>query len=296
MPKIAVLDYRLHPDAQEVIQTLASNKVTFYTDRCPEDQRIARTGDADIVLVTPWEKVDAQYLDACPSIQYIGLCGTSTANIDLEELTKRKITFSNIVSGDKESVAEFFLYQLVGLARGTGEHQWKQGEEHELVGVTLGIVGLGKVGQAIAHLALAFKMHVIYYSPNRKKDWEDKGVKYMPKDELIKSSAIVALCSTTNVKVMGATEFGLLGPGSILIQACAGSPFEKEAFLNWIAIAGNFAIFDMSAGEHNYQAYKNIPRVIFSRQVAGDTYESNARRGQRAIKNLQQFLKTPGTG
>lgn len=128
MSEIAVLDYRLLPKAQEQIQTLATNKIAFPKDRCPEDERISRTGTADIVLVTPWEKIDSAYLDACPNLKYIGLCGTSTANIDLNELRKRGIAFSNIVSGDKESVAEFFFTQLVTLARGTGEHQWKPGE------------------------------------------------------------------------------------------------------------------------------------------------------------------------
>jgi phosphoglycerate dehydrogenase-like enzyme len=123
MNKIAVFDYRLHPDVQAQIQSLASNKVEFPAKRCPEEEWISRTGDADIALVTTWDKIDPAYLDACPKLRYIGLCGTSTANIDLEELAKRRIAFSNIVSKDKESVAEYFFMQLVSLARGEGEYQ-----------------------------------------------------------------------------------------------------------------------------------------------------------------------------
>jgi phosphoglycerate dehydrogenase-like enzyme len=291
MSEIAVLDYRLLPEAQEQIQALAANEVIFPQDRCPEDEHISRTGTADIALVTPWEKIDATYLDACPNLKYIGLCGTSTANINLDELEKRGIAFSNIVSGDKESVAEFFFMQLVALTRGIGEHQWKPGEQHELVGRRIGIIGLGAVGKAMAHMALAYKMDVVYNSPHRKSDWEEKGVAYLDKDELLESSEIVVLCSPTNVEVLGEHEFQIMKLGSILIQACGGSPFDKPAFYDWITKEGNFALFDMSANEQNYQAYKGLPRVIFSRSVAGDTYESNERRGKRAVENLKNYLK-----
>jgi hypothetical protein len=241
--------------------------------------------------VGPWDKIDRAYLEECPSIKYIGLCGTSTANIDLDELAKRGISFSNIISGDKESVAEFFFMQLVGLARGIGKYQWKA-EEHQLRGKHIGIIGLGAVGQAIAHLALSYKMNTAYYSPHRKQEWEDKGLEYLEMNGLVKSSEIIMICSPTNVEVLSETEFKATKPGSILVQASAGSPFDTLAFMEWISHESNYALFDMSAGEKNYLQFNTLPRVIFSRAFAGDTYESNQRRGQRAVENLKSFLKT----
>jgi phosphoglycerate dehydrogenase-like enzyme len=300
--KIAVLDYRIPPEVQQQIQALASNTVSFPSDRCPEDERIKRTGDADIVLVTPWERVDKAFLDACPALAYIGLCGTSTANVDLGELARRGIAFTNMKSGSenkntkaaggKEAVAEFFFMELVRLARGIGKYQWKKGESHQLKGRSLGIIGLGEVGKGIAHMALAYKMNTAYYSPHRKQEWEDRGVEYRSKAELLRSSEIIVLCSSTNIEVLGKTEFNLLLPGSIVVQACGGSPFDKPAFYEWVAREGNFAIFDMSANEHNYQLYRNKPRIIFSTHVAGDTYESNLARGRRSLQNLKDFLNS----
>ncbi|HSX34384.1 MAG TPA: NAD(P)-dependent oxidoreductase [Candidatus Saccharimonadales bacterium] len=292
MLKIAVLDYRLLPDVKEQLQALASNTITFPDERCPEQERIARTGDATIALVTPWDKIDTAYLHACPQLKYVGLCGTSTANIDLAELEKRGIGFSNIVSKDKESVAEYIFMELVSLLRGAGEYQWKPGEEHELVGRRMGIIGLGEVGKAIAHMALAYKMQVAYVSPHRRQEWEDRGVAYMEMPELIAASEIIAVCSPTNVQVLGEEEFDTMQPGTILVQGSSGTPFPEPAFAKWVARDGNFALFDMSAGEQNYQLRKNMPRVIFPRAVAGDTYESNQRRGQRALENLRTFLQS----
>lgn len=290
MPKIAVLDYRLLPDAKAQVQSLADNKVVFPKERCPEGEVVARTGDADIALVTPWEKIDRTYLDACPKLKYIGLCGTSTANIDLGEMEKRGIAFSNIVSHNKAAVAEYFFMHLVSLARGAGKYQWKTGEEHELAGKRIGIIGLGAVGQAVAHKALAYKMKVAYCSPHRRQEWEDQGLEYLDKGRLVALNEIVVICSPTNVEVLGEPEFKTIKPGSILVQASAGSPFDKPSFTDWIAQDGNYAIFDMSAGVQNYQLHKDLPRVIFSKAVAGDTYESNQRRGKRAVENLKAFL------
>lgn len=299
--KVAVLDYRITEDIQQRIQSLANNTVTFPAERCPENERITRTGDADIVLITPWEKVDKEYLDACPNLKYVCLCGTSTANVDLEQLTRRDIAFTNVeaseiddnatAAGGKEAVAEFFFMQLVRLARGVGEYQWKPGEAHQLKDRSLGIVGLGNVGQGIAHMALAYKMKVSYFSPHRKSDWEQRGVKYKDKEKLLQTSEIIFLCSPTNVEVLGKEEFSLIRTGLILVQACGGSPFDKQSFYEWIAKQDNFAVFDMSAGESNHQLYKDIPRVIFSTNVAGDTYESNLARGKQVLQNLEDFIK-----
>ena len=291
MNKIAVLDYRLHPEINEQIQALASNKIDFPTERLPEKEWSARIGDADIALITVWGKVDKILLDTCPNLKYVGLCGTSTANIDLDELAQRGIAFSNIISGDKESVAEFFFMQLVALVRGVGQYQWIPGEEHELVGRSIGIIGLGQVGIAMANMALAYKMKVNYFSPHRKPEWENKGLVYMDKNQMISSSEIIAICSSTNEQILDESTFKLMQPGSILIQTSSGSPFSQIDFKEWVSKGDSFAMFDMAAGAANYEAYHDLPNVIFSTKVAGDTYESDERRGVKALENLSKFIE-----
>lgn len=288
--KIAIFDNRLLPEAQQQIQALTAEPITFPIERnYNEAELIERTGDADIVLISPWHKITASYLDACPSVKYVCLCGTSTANIDLDELEKRHIAFSNVVSHGKEAVAEFVFMQLVMLARGIGEYQWKP-EQHQLAGRSIGIIGLGGVGQAVAHMALAYKMQVGYTGPHHKPEWEERGVAYCTSDDLVSTSDIIVICSPTNVQVMGEKEFNLLKPGSIVVQSSGGTPFDKPAFFRWIAQDGNYAIFDMSAGAENYQAYKDLPRVIFSDKTGGDVYESDQRRGNMVLENLRAYL------
>jgi phosphoglycerate dehydrogenase-like enzyme len=207
----------------------------------------------------------------------------------LDELKARGIAFRNIVSHDTEAVAEFYFMQLVALARGLGKYQWKP-EQRELKDKHIGIIGLGSVGQAIAHLALAYKMRTSYFSPHRKQSWEDLGVAYLELPELLRKNEIVVVCSPTNVVVLNEAEFKAMLPGSIFVQASGGTPFDKQAFFEWIQRDDTFAIFEMSAGEKNYQDYKDLPGVIFPKTVAGDTYEANERRGMRIVENLQDYL------
>lgn len=289
--KLAVFDNRLLPQSRQQIQSLTTEPILFPDEKCPsEAELIKRTGDADIVLVGPWDKVTKSYLDACPSIKYVCLCGTSTTNIDLEELQKRGIPFNNVMHYGDEPMAEFTFMQLTMLLRGIGNLQWKQNVQHELMGKNIGIIGLGPLGQAIAHLALAYKMNVSYFSPHRKPKWEERGVRYAEMPALLAENEIIIACGPTNVQTLGKAEFDRIGPGGIVVQASAGNVLDRQAFLEWIAQDGNFAIFDKAAGEDNYNAYKDLPRVMFAPVVAGDTHETLARLGGKVYENVKNYM------
>ncbi len=272
--KIAVFADNLSPESRARIQALADEPIDFPDKRCQDEQElIKRTGDADVVLLSPWDKVTASYLDACPSVRYVCICGTSMANVDLGELKKRGIAFTNIVDYGDESAAEFVFLQLARLLHGVGPYQWKL-ERHELMGKSVGIIGLGALGKSIAHLALAYRMNVSYFSLHRKPEWEDRGLQYMELSTLLRKNEIIIVSSPTDVQVLAEKEFGLMKPGKILVQASAGHVLDRRAFLDWIAQEGNYAIFDKSAGEDNYRAYKDLSRVVLADVVAGYTHET----------------------
>jgi phosphoglycerate dehydrogenase-like enzyme len=288
--KLAVFDTRLLPEAKVQIQALTTEPIDFPESRCLNEQElIRRTGNADIVLISPSDKLTASYLDACPSIKYVCICGTSTANVDLDGLTERGIAYNNVRDYGDESAAEFIFMQLTRLMRGVGDYQWKP-EQRELMGKSVGVIGLGALGKAIAHLALSYKMNTSYYSLHRKLEWEDKGLRYDELPKLLQSNEIIIVSSSTNVRVLGEREFGLMVPGSVLVQASAGNVLDKSAFLDWIAEDGNYAIFDMSAGESNYRAYKDSERVIFADVFAGYTQEALGRLGQKVVSNVRNYL------
>jgi len=293
MMKIAVLDnIRVLPEVQEAIRGLASNDVVFPEGAPASAQElIARTGEAEGVLINTGTKIDNNYLEACPSVKYVGLCGTSTANVDLEALKARGIAFTNVTDYGDEPTAEYIFLQLESLARGVGKYQWSD-QPHELMGKAIGIIGLGALGKAIANLALAYKMDAHYFSTHRKPEWEEHGLRYAELPDLLSACEIVVLSTPTNLKVLGGAEFALLKPNSILVQASIGTPFDREAFLKWIATEDNYAIFDQGVGEESFRIYKILPRVILSATSSGNTYETRQRLGAKVIENLKTFVAT----
>lgn len=292
--RLAVLNnIHLLDKAKEHLQVLSSLPLEFPDDfETVEATLIARTGRAKAVLVSPGAKLTAHYFNTCPQVEYVGICGTSTANVDRTALKAHGATYTNVVNYGDEPTAEFIYMQLLELLRGTGKYQWQK-MPCELMGKHIGIIGLGALGQAIMHLALAFKMECSYYSPRRKPDWEKRGAQYYELPKLLSSNEIIVSSGPTNTSVLGPSEFSLLTPGSILVQASMGNVFDRQAFLSWIAHEGNFALFDYAAGEENYQAYKDLPRVIFPKIIAGHTQETKERLGKKVIENLMSFYARP---
>jgi phosphoglycerate dehydrogenase-like enzyme len=292
MSSIAILDnINVLTEIQVCIQSLADSALTFPEDAAPSlADLIVRTGDASAVLVSTATELPRAYFDACPSVKYVGLCGTSTARIDLDTLKERNIAFSNVTDYGDEPTAEYIFWQLESLARGLMKYQWRE-FSHELMGKGIGIVGLGALGKSIAHLALAYHMDARYFSTNRKADWEEKGLKYAELDELLSASQITVISTPTNVRILDKASFKKLQPGSILVQASLGTPFDRDAFLEWIAQDGNFAVFDQGVGKENAAIYQTLPRVVLSETTSAFTYETRQRLGAKVIENLKVFLK-----
>ncbi|MBL8122429.1 hypothetical protein JNM87_06825 [Candidatus Saccharibacteria bacterium] len=289
--KIAVLDKRLPIEAQKQIQALTTIPLRVSEQPSQSEQElIEQTGDANIVLVRPGDKITASYLDTCPSIKYVCLCGTSMANIDQEALKQRGIPFDNVVDYGDEPTAEFIFMQLTRLLRGVGPYQWRP-EQHELMGRRIGIIGLGSLGKSIASLALAYHMQATYYSVHRKPDWESKGLAYKEKQDLLSTSEIIVIGSPSNVKVLGPAEFAAIKDGSIIVQASVGDVMDRTAFLAWIKCDGNFLVFDKVAGTDNISAYKDLPRVLYADTISGDTHETLQRLGQKVVANVKKYLE-----
>lgn len=291
MKNIAILDnINLLPEAAEQLRRLADKELEIPKEmETTEQQLVDRTSNAEIILVSPYAKITESYLNACPSVKYICLCGTATGNIDLEAVKKRSILLTNIKDYGDEPAAEYMFMLLLMLARGEGKYQWKE-MPTELMGKSIGIIGLGALGKAVANLASGFKMQIYYYSLHKKDDFEAKGVKYLNIDQLLKTCDVIAVTTPTNVKVLGKDEFGITKPNCVLMYLSSGEALDKNVFADWISKNNNFAIFNLSAGENYYKAFKDLPNVIFPRVVAGHTRETKERLGSKVIENLKNHL------
>ncbi|HMH70390.1 MAG TPA: NAD(P)-dependent oxidoreductase [Candidatus Saccharimonadales bacterium] len=285
---VALSNLHLFSAAEEALQALSKSHINFPHDTVATNTTalIERTGQAEIILVRPGLTLSAAYFDACPSVKYIGVCGTSIDNIDLKAVNKQGITLINIKDYGDEPTAEFKFMQLISLLRGVYGYEWAN-EPHELHNKSIGIIGFGALGRAIAHVGLAYTPHVAYFSRTMKQESE---VSYKDKVTLLSQSDILFITSPTDVIVINEQEFELIPDGTILVQASAGTCFDAAAFKKWTAHNGNYAIFDYAAGNENYKKYHDLPRVIFPKIIAGHSHETRERLGNKVVQELKAYL------
>jgi glycerate dehydrogenase len=175
-------------------------------DRTSPEQIRERTADANIVL-TNKTVLTADDIAAMDKVEYIGVLATGVNVVDLEYTKQNGITVTNVpgYSGSSSSQAVFAL--ILELTNRVGHHsqtvtdgKWSESKDFcywdyplvELEGITLGIVGYGGIGKAVAKIALAFGMNILIYNRSVPPDLPD-GIAYSDLDNLIKSSDIISL-------------------------------------------------------------------------------------------------------
>jgi glycerate dehydrogenase len=209
--KIVVLDgYNENPGDLSWEPVSRHGDFTVY-DRTPEAEIAARVGDAEIVLVNK-ARIMKETMDACPSLRYIGVLATGYNVVDVEAAKARGVVVTNIPDYSTASVAQHCFALLLELCHHAGHHaetvrrgRWQNGIEWcywdfplvELAGKTLGVVGFGRIGRAVACIARAFGMDVIARGRVEKKS--DADVRFVSLDELFALSDVITLhCPLTD--------------------------------------------------------------------------------------------------
>ncbi len=180
-------------------------EVTVY-DRTPAEKVVERIGDAEAVITnkTPLTK---EVFEACPQIQYVGMLATGYNVVDVEAAAKRGIPVCNIPTYGTAAVAQMTLALLLEACQHVGAHsdavkagEWTKSADWcfwkypliELAGKTMGIIGFGRIGQAVGILAKAFGMRVLAYDGFPTQEGR-KIADYVKLDELFAASDVISL-------------------------------------------------------------------------------------------------------
>jgi D-3-phosphoglycerate dehydrogenase len=208
------------PLAREGVDRLRPHHDVDERPGLARDELCAIVGEYDGLLVRSQVKVDAELIAAAPRLTVVGRAGVGVDNVDLDAATRAGITVVNAPTGNTIAAAEHTLALLFGLARRTAaadasvrRGEWKRSQFTgvELRGKTLGIIGLGKIGQAIAHRARALEMTVLASDPYVTPEQATlHGVELADLDTLLARSDAV----TVHVPMTRATR-GLIGPEAL---------------------------------------------------------------------------------
>jgi lactate dehydrogenase-like 2-hydroxyacid dehydrogenase len=294
--KITIIDNcgLTSPEIDEISMLSHEPISIFYDFPETETQIIERIGDSDCILVSWQTRISADILIKAISLKFIGMCCSlydeNSANVDIATARALGIEVKGVKDYGDEGTIEFIFAQLIFLFKGLGKHKWKS-EATELSNKSIGIIGLGTLGQMVAKTASHFGMNVFYYNRSRKIEFEKQGVHYLPLTELMATCDVVTTHLPRNTILLTDHVFGIKKNNSVLINTSLGLTFEKDAFLKWISNdKTSFAILDADGVGNFGSEFSKYENIITTEQFAGFTLEAKKRLSKKVLTNLRNFL------
>ncbi|MCW2293890.1 glycerate dehydrogenase [Pseudomonas sp. BIGb0408] len=277
-------------------------------ERSTSEQVIERLQGARVAIVNK-AVIDASVLGACPDLQLVLVSATGTNNVDLDAARSRGVAVCNCQGYGTPSVAQHTLTLLLALATSLAEYQrdiragrWQQSPmfcllDHpivELEGKTLGMLGHGELGGAVARLAEAFGMRVLYGQLPGRPPRADR----LPLDELLPQvDALTLHCPLTEQtrNLITARELGLLKPGAFVINTARGGLIDEQALADALRAgklggAATDVLTQEPPRDGNPLLAADIPRLIVTPHSAWGSREARQRIVGQLAENAAGFL------
>ena len=285
----------------------ARHKVIGHSHDRPmdRDDLLAAVADKDGILCMITDTVDAQLLDRAPRLKMIANFGVGYNNIDVKEATARGIMVSNTPGVLTDATADLTMALILAVGRRVVEadRHTRDGKfrfwapfyflGHEISGKTLGIVGLGRIGQAVARRAAGFNMQVIYHNRRPMSPEKDTilGVRYAELDILLKEADFISLhmpLTPETRHLIGPRELALMRSDAYLINTARGPVVDEAALVEALQqdrLAG--AGLDVYENEPDLAAgLRELPNVVLLPHVGSATLETRRRMANLAVDNL----------
>ena len=309
--KIVVLDgFGLNPGDLSWARLEGLGDVTIY-DRTMKDEIVARCLDAEIVL-TNKTKLSKIHFDQLPKLKYIGVLATGYNIVDVEAAALKGITVTNVPAYGTKAVAQFVFAHLLEICHHISDHaqsvregQWHRAEDFcywnkpliELDGLTMGIIGTGRIGVETAKIAQAFGMRVIAYAPRPNLALESHGFKYVDFDVLLNASDVISLhCPLTDATrdLIDANAFDKMKRGVILINTSRGPLIDEDALEQAIksgkVYAAGLDVLTVEPPVEPLELYK-YPQCNITQHIAWAPQAARNRLLNIAVDNISAFLK-----
>ena len=306
---IVVLDgYTLHPGDLSWERLKQFGKVKIH-DRTPPGQTVERASGAEIVF-TNKVAFSKETIAQLPNLKFIGVLATGTNVIDLEAAKEAGITVTNIPAYSTASVAQMVFSHILHFVQNVSVHaasvrdgEWtnsidftyRKTPQIELAGKTLGIIGFGQIGQAVAKIGLALGMKIVFN--NRSKKETPLAAKQVDLDTLLAESDFVSInCPLTsgNEGFFNKAAIEKMKPTAFLVNTGRGPLINEKDLakaLNNEKIAG--AGLDVLSTEppHPDNPLIHAKNCSITPHIAWATFEARSRLMQIATENLKAFIE-----
>lgn len=270
------------------------------------EELIARLQGKQGVYLTPTNRIDAAVLDACPGLKVVANMAVGFNNIDVPACTTRGVLCTNTPDVLTETTADFGMALLLATARRVTEAerflrsgQWSNWSFDMLMGrdvhrATLGVLGMGRIGQAIARrAALGFGMQVIYHNRSRLTPETEAALnaRYVSKEQLLQESdhlVLVLPYSPQSHHAIGRAELALMKRTATLVNMARGGIVDDAALAEALAerriAAAGLDVFEGEPQVH--PALLEVPNVVLTPHIASATVRTRLAMADLAADNL----------
>lgn len=309
--KIVVLDHpRENPGEIDWSKLSQLGDVTIYP-RTPPEKLIEAIGDAQVIFINK-SPITRQVIEACPSIKFISVIATGYNTVDVEAAKEHGILVSNVPSYGTGAIAQHAIALLLEITNHVayndaqvrlgrkGEHKgdwcfWDY-PNIELENKTMGIIGLGRIGQFTARTALSFGMKVIAYDKFENNDMKKIGVEYVDLDTLLSDSHVITLhCPLFDEtkEIINRETISKMRDGVILINNSRGGLVNEEALAEALC-SGKVYAAGLDALSTEPPKPDNplllAPNLFITPHISWAALECRQRLVQYAIDNLEAYL------
>ena len=257
--------------------------------------------DADVIILGN-DRLDSATIGKLPNLKLVVRHGAGLDNIDFSELGKRDITVANTPGANKEETADLTFALILDLARMVTQSinqlkggVWNKVPGRSLYGKTIGIIGVGAIGMAVASRAMGFGMDILGNDIVQRDEAARFGLLYTSLNELLSASDVVTIhapLTSATKNLIGARELKRMKPGALLINT-ARAGVVREAALEKALMSGHLGGYavDVYAKEPpDPTSYMSLPNVLTTPHIGSSTMEANLRMGDMAVDNILAFM------
>ena len=278
----------------------------------PKEEIVRKARDVDALVTLLSDKIDAEVFDAAPKLKIVAQMAVGFDNIDIAEATKRGIYVTNTPGVLTETTADFAWALLMAIARRVVEAdryvrtgQWKVSWHpsmllgRDVYGATLGIVGAGRIGTAVARRAKGFNMKILYYDvvPMPPEIEKELGAKRVDLDTLLRESDFVSIhvpLMKETYHLINEEKLRLMKRTAYLINNSRGPVIDEKALYKalkegWIAGAA-LDVFEQEPTPVDNPLLK-LDNVVVAPHISSASYETRSRMAEMVAENLVAFFE-----
>jgi glyoxylate reductase len=307
-PKVLVT-HRLLPEAIEYLKEHVDFEVGTQEAFLTKEELLEKVKDKEGILPLLTAPIDKDVMDAAPMLKIIANCAVGYDNIDIEYARKKGILVTNTPGVLTETTADLSWALILAVARKIPQADtFARAKKYlgweldlflgqEITGKCLGIIGMGRIGKAMALRAQGFQMKIIYTDPKKlpEVDSQKYNASCVPLDELLQTADIVTIHTTLNSQtfhLISREKLRLMKKDAILVNVSRGPVVDEQALAEALEDGQIWgAGLDVYEREPEIEErLLSLDNIVLLPHIGSATYETRLKMAQMAAKNLIQGL------